>query len=300
MPFVRSGDGTRIYTTDWGTGSPVVLIHGWPLNADSWDAQAHFLAEHGVRAVTYDRRGFGRSDKPWQGYDYDTLAGDLHAVIEGLGLTGVTLVGFSMGGGEVVRYLSRYGAGRVAKAVLVSSVTPCLLRTGDHPHGVEAARFEDDERQIREDRLAFGCRFGPNMYGRSAGEGAVLERQLEWTRSMGFTATTRAMVATLQSWSSTDFREEMKRIAIPVRVIHGTRDEVVPIEASGRMSAKLLPQATLSEYEGEPHGLFLTAAQRLSEELLGFVLGGARGDVGSGDEAGRLLELKARAHGVAC
>ena len=274
MPYIDTPDGTRIYYTDWGAGAPVVLIHGWPLNSDSWDVQANFLAEHGVRVITYDRRGFGRSDKPWNGYDYDTLAADLHALLETLALTDATLVGFSMGGGEVVRYLSKYGsAGRVSKAVLVSAVTPYLLKTDSNPDGVDAKVFEDIETQIRKDRPAFLESFGPKFYGRSVVNHTVSEAQLQWTLQMALTATTRSTLATAKSWATTDFREEMKRITIPVRVIHGTSDHTVPIDASGRRAAKLLPNATLSEYDGEPHGLFLTAADKLNEELLQFVAG---------------------------
>ncbi len=275
MPYIQTQDGTEIYYNNVGTGAPVVLIHGWPLSGDSWDVQANFLGEHGVRVVTYDRRGFGKSGKPWNGYDYDTMASDLHTLLEILDVHGATLVGFSMGGGEVVRYLSKYGSARVAKAVLVAAVTPFLLKTDSNPDGVPSSVFEGIEEQIRKDRPAFLESFGPKFYGRSALHHTVSDGQLAWSQAMAFTSTTRSMLAAAKSWSTTDFREEMKRITIPVLVIHGTRDETVPIEVSGRLSAKLLPNATLSEYDGEPHGLFLTAADKLNEELLQFV-GGQR------------------------
>ena len=275
MAYVIAQDGTEIFYRDLGYGRPVVLIHGWPLNGDSWDKQSNFLAEHGLRVISYDRRGFGRSGQTAQGYDYDTLAADLHALIEKLELTDATLVGFSMGGGEVVRYLSRYGTQRVSKAVLVSAVTPYLMKGDDNPDGVDPKVFEDNEEQLRKDRFAFLNDFGPKFYGRSAVHHTVSEPVLQWTQLMASTGSLRSTLATAKSWAETDFREEMKRITIPVLVIHGTSDHTVPIDASGRRSAKLLPNAILSEYDGEPHGLFLTAADRLNEELLQFV-GGPR------------------------
>ena len=193
MPYFLTTDGVEIYYNDLGDGSPVVLIHGWPLNSDSWDVQTNFLAEHGVRVITYDRRGFGRSDKPWDGYDYDTLSADLHALLEELEVEDATLVGFSMGGGEVVRYLTNYGAtGRVSRAVLVAAVTPFLLKTDDNPDGVDAKVFEDIEAQIRKDRPAFLESFGPKFYGRSALHRTVSNAQLEWTQEMALTGTMRS------------------------------------------------------------------------------------------------------------
>ena len=275
MPYTTMQDGTEIFYRDVGSGTPVVLIHGWPLSGDMWDRQINTLGEHGVRVIAADRRGFGRSDQPWTGYDYDTLASDVNDLLEDLDVRGATLVGFSMGGGEVVRYLSRYGTSRVNKAVLVSAVTPYLYQTDDNPDGVDAKIFEKNEELMRKDRPAFLKEFAPKFYGRSVVHHTVSEAELEWTQMMALTGSTRSTLATAHSWSSTDFRDEMKGITIPVLVIHGTSDGTVPIDNSGRRSAKLLPNATLSEYDGEPHGLFLTSADRLSEELLQFV-GGAR------------------------
>jgi non-heme chloroperoxidase len=268
MSIVKTEDGTKIYYSDWSSGKPVVLIHGWPLNADMWEKQALFLAEHGLRVVTYDRRGFGQSGQSWDGYDYDTFAGDLNSVINFLDLREVTLVGFSMGGGEVVRYLSRYGASRIAKAVLVSSVTPYLLKTGDNPDGVDPATFNEIEENIRKDRFAFLKSFGAKFFGRTMINHTVSDAVLEWTQTMAMTSSPRATLAAAKAWSTTDFREEMKQIKLPVRIIHGTGDTTVPIDNSGRRSVAILPDAQLSEYEGEPHGLFLTAADKLNAELL--------------------------------
>jgi non-heme chloroperoxidase len=274
MPYLTTQDNTEIYYEAWGTGAPVVLIHGWPLNSDMWEKQATFLAEHGLQVITYDRRGFGRSGRPWDGYDYYTFAGDLNAVMEQLDVRDATLVGFSMGGGEVVRYLSRFGANRVARAVLLSAVTPFLLKTPDNAEGVDREVFADMATQIREDRPAFMKAFGPKFYGRTLLVHTVSEAQLEWNQMMALKGSLRATLGAATAWSGTDFREEMKSITVPVRVIHGTGDATVPIDASGRKSAKILPNATFTEYDDEPHGLFLTAADRLNEELLEFI-GGA-------------------------
>jgi non-heme chloroperoxidase len=181
------------------------------------------------------------------------------------------LVGFSMGGGEVVRYLSKYGSDRVAKAVLVSAVTPYLLKSSDNPDGVDPDVFSGIEASIRKDRHAFLKDFGSKFYGRTVLKHTVSEADLEWTQALAFTGSLRSILAAAKAWSTTDFREDMKRITVPVLVIHGTGDSTVPIDAAGRKSAQILPNATLSEYDGEPHGLFLTAADRLNEELLAFI-----------------------------
>ena len=271
MPYITTQDGVEIFYKDWGAGAPVILIHGWPLNGDMWDKQATFLASHGLRVIVPDRRGFGRSDAPWDGYDYDTFVADLHDLIEELDLTEATLVGFSMGGGEVVRYLSTYGSGRIAKAVLVAAVTPYLLKADDNPDGVDGKVFAGIAEQLLKDRPAFLKDFAPKFYGRSALHHTVSEPVLEWTQIMALTGSLRSTLAAAIAWSTTDFRDDMKRITIPVRVIHGTEDATVPIEVSGHRSASLLPNATLTEYEGEPHGLFLTSADRLNQELLAFI-----------------------------
>lgn len=275
MPYITTQDGVEIFYKDWGVGTPVILIHGWPLNGDMWDQQATFLAEHGVRVIVPDRRGYGRSDAPWDGYDYDTFAADLNDLIEELDLVGATLVGFSMGGGEVVRYLSSYGSTRITSAVLVSAVTPYLLKTTDNPDGVDPKVFDDIAEQIRKDRPAFLKDFGPKFYGRTSLHHTVSEPALEWTQEMALTGSLRSTLAAAKAWSTTDFREEMKGITIPVRVIHGTGDSTVPIAASGERSAAILPNATFTRYDGEPHGLFLTSKDRLNEELLQFIGGSA-------------------------
>jgi len=275
MPFLVTEDETELYFRDWGTGTPVVLIHGWPLNGDMWEKQASFLVENGYRVITYDRRGFGRSDQPWDGYDYDTFASDLNDVLEELELDNVALVGFSMGGGEVIRYLSTYGSARVSKAVLLAAVTPFLMKTPDNPTGVDAEIFDKIGQQIREDRPAFLKDFGPKFYGRTVLNHTVSEAVLEWSQGMALMSSLRPTLAAAVAWSTTDFRAEMAQITTPILIIHGTGDATVPIDASARESLKHLPNATLIEYEDEPHGLFLTATERLNNDLLQFLDGAA-------------------------
>jgi non-heme chloroperoxidase len=275
MPFIITEDETELFYQDWGSGRPVVLIHGWPVNSDMWEKQATFLAEHGLRVITYDRRGFGRSEQPWDGYDYDTFAEDLDSLLDTLDLRDAVLVGFSMGGGEVVRYLSLFGTERVSQAVLISAVTPYLLKTDENPDGVDPKIFATIEEQIRKDRPAFLKDFGAQFFGRSIIKHTVSEAVLEWTQALALTGSLRATLEAATAWSTTDFRSDLAGITIPVLVIHGTGDATVPIDNSGRRTVKLLPNATLSEYDGEPHGLFLTASDRLNQELLSFI-GGAR------------------------
>lgn len=270
MAFLNTDDGTEIFYNDWGTGTPVVLIHGWPLSSDMWEYQAKFLAENGCRVITYDRRGFGRSSQPWEGYDYDTLTDDLRVILEELDVRDATLVGFSMGGGEVVRYLSRFGNDRVSKAVLVGAVTPCLMKTEDNPEGVDPTVFEGLIDGLEKDRPAFLTTFGEKFYGRTLLRHTVSEPWLQWTFQMAMQASARATLECVDSWSGTDFRGDCAKITVPTLVIHGTGDSTVPIDVAGRRAAALIPGAKLVEYDGEPHGLFATSPDRLNEDLLGF------------------------------
>ena len=271
MPYVKAQDGTQLYYYDWGTGAPVVLIHGWPLTSASWESQARVLAESGFRVIAYDRRGFGRSDWPFSGYNYDTLATDLGAVLDTLNLQGATLVGFSMGGGEVARYLGRYGAARVAKAVLISAVTPYLLKTADNPEGVDKKVFDEIVENLVKDRPAFLKQFAPAFYGRTLVNHTVSEPYLEFTQEMALTASPKATIDLVRAWSGTDFRDDLARITVPTLVIHGTGDATVPIDASGRRAAKLIPHAELLEYDGAPHGLNATVPDKLNADLLSFL-----------------------------
>jgi non-heme chloroperoxidase len=273
MPYFKAQDGTEIYYYDWGSGAPVVLIHGWPLTSASWEYQASALAASGFRVIAYDRRGFGRSGWPFAGYDYDTLVSDLHVLLETLDLKNAALVGFSMGGGEVARYVARYGSGRVAKAVFLGAVTPFLLKTDSNPGGVDQHVFDGMVEGLKKDRPAFLEKFWPSFYGRTMVKHTVSEPFLAFTQSMAMTASPKATVDLVRAWSETDFRKDLAGITIPALVIHGTGDATVPIGISGRPTAGLLPNAELLEYEGEPHAFPATVPDRLNEDLISFLRG---------------------------
>lgn len=271
MPYIETQDESEIYFSDWGEGEPVVLIHGWPLDSTSWEYQAKFLADNGYRVIAYDRRGFGRSERPYDGYDYDTLTSDLNDLLEALDLTGVTLVGFSMGGGEVARYLATYGSERIAKAVFVGAVTPFLLKTEDNPDGIDASVFQGVLEGLQKDRFAFTTEFAKGFYGRTLLNHGVSDEVLQWHFLQAAAASPVATIECAKSWSSTDFREDLAKIDVPTLVLHGTGDKTVPIEISGRRTAALVPGAVLLEYEGEPHGFTATIPDQLNEDLLAFL-----------------------------
>ncbi|SOB87726.1 Pimeloyl-ACP methyl ester carboxylesterase [Sphingomonas guangdongensis] len=273
MPYVKTRDGTDLYVKDWGSGPPVILIHGWPLSADSWDAQALALAENGFRAIAYDRRGFGRSGQPWSGYDYDTLADDLADVMKATGATSdVTLVGFSMGGGEVARYMSRHGGEGVASAVLVASVVPYMLKTDDHPEGVPETQFEQIADGIKQDRAKFFRHtFFPQFYGVGYISSPVSDDVLDQSTTTALLAGLHPTLAAAQAFGHTDFRSDLAHFNVPTLIIHGTKDQTVPIDATARLAAKGISRSQLIEYDGEPHGLNVTASDRLTKDLLTFL-----------------------------
>jgi pimeloyl-ACP methyl ester carboxylesterase len=271
MPYIDATDGTPLYYQDWGSGKPVVLVHGWPLNADMWEYTAVALAEAGLRVVSYDRRGFGRSGKPWSGYDYDTLTSDLERIIGKLDLRNLTLVGFSMGGGEVARYVARHGADRVAGAVLVSSVTPYLLQTDDNEDGVDPTVFGAMVDGLRTDRPHFLAGFGKKFFGAGMLNFTLTNEILDWALMMALQASPRATIACVNAFSATDFRDDLREMHVPTLVIHGTADTTVPIDVAGRAAEKLLPNGQLVEYDNAPHGLFFTEKDRLNRDLLGFL-----------------------------
>ncbi|WP_376098684.1 alpha/beta fold hydrolase [Roseomonas sp. CCTCC AB2023176] len=271
MPFAKAADGTALHYNDWGSGHPVVMIHGWPLSGAMWEYQALFLASNGCRVVAYDRRGFGESGKPWTGYDYDTFADDLAAILDGLDLQGVTLVGFSMGGGEVARYLSRHGAGRIARAVLVGAVTPFLAQTPDHPAGAPASVFEQMIAGLVDDRASFLASFGKKFFGAGLLNFSVSGATLDWAQRLALMASPKATVDCVRAFGGTDFRQDMVAFTVPTLIIHGDADDIVPIDISGRAAARLVPGARLVEYPGAPHGLFFTERLRLNADLLNFI-----------------------------
>ena len=271
MQYVTTNDQTKLYVKDWGAGRPVILMSGWPLSSDSWDDQAMALADAGYRAIAYDRRGFGRSSQPWSGYDYDTLADDLAAVIEQTGAKDAVLAGFSMGGGEVARYMSRHGGKSVTQAVLVASVVPYMLKTSDNPNGTEQEVFDKMAEGMKEDRAKFFAGFFKDFFGVNMLSHPASAEMLEWARSVSMQASLKATLACAKSFASTDFRPDLAAFNVPTLIIHGTDDKIVPIDAAGRAAASGIAQATLVEYEGAPHGLFATHKSRLTLDLLQFL-----------------------------
>lgn len=271
MPFLKTEADVQLYYQDQGKGRPVVFIHGWPLSSEMWEYQLAELPKHGIRAIAYDRRGFGKSERPWDGYDYDTMAADLKAVIDQLDLRDVTLVGFSMGGGEVIRYITRYGSERISKIALISSVVPYLLKTADNPDGVPREMFDGFIAKIDDDRPAFLKEFAKIFYGVGLLSKPVSEALLEWNQQLALQASHRATVECIRAFSETDFRRELPAVRTPTLIVHGDHDKTVPIAPSAQQAAKLLPKATLKVYEGAPHGTFYVEKDRLNQDLLQFI-----------------------------
>jgi non-heme chloroperoxidase len=283
MPYAKAKDGCMLYYKDWGRGDPVVLLHGWPLTADTWDAVAIKLVEAGYRCIFADRRGFGRSGQPWDGNDYDTYADDVAAVLEDAGVQEkVSLVGFSMGGGEVARFLTKQGKNRVSKAVLASSVVPYLVQTDDNPDGVPQDQLDDMTEQMKTDRAAFMQSFFKTFFGVGFVTSPVSDAVLmnAWRQAM--MASLRSTLAAAKAFATTDFRPDLRSFdGVPTLVIHGTGDKTVPIDATGRVVARAIPNARLIEYDGSPHGIFETDKDRFCEDLIAFL----GGDLSRIDEA---------------
>ena len=271
MAYLTASDNTKLYVKDWGAGRPVILMSGWPLSSDSWDDQALALADAGYRTIAYDRRGFGRSDQPWSGYDYNTLADDLACVIEQTGAKDATIIGFSMGGGEVARYLSRHSGKSVVQAALISSVVPFMLKTDSNPDGTDQSVFDDMTRGMKEDRAKFFAGFFKDFFGVGLLAHPVSSELIEWARGMAAQASLQATLECAKSFSSTDFRKDLAAFTVPTLIIHGSDDKTVPIDAAGRAAARGLAHSTLIEYEGAPHGLFATEKDRLTRDLLQFI-----------------------------
>lgn len=271
MTQISARDGATLHVKDMGSGAPVVLIHGWPLTGDMWEYQTVALLEAGYRVITYDRRGFGHSSHPATGYTYDVFADDLADIIETLDLQAASLVGFSMGGGEIARYLARHGAARIARVALISSVVPFLLKNDSNPDGVDHEVFADMKTQIRQDRFDFLQSFSKTFYGIGLVSRPVSQALLDWTFVLALMASPKGTIDCVDAFGTTDFRPDLAAFTIPTLIIHGTADKTVPIDPSGRAAAKAIPHASLIEYEGEPHGLFATAPERLNEDLLAFL-----------------------------
>jgi len=272
MTTIIVKDGTQIYYKDWGKGKPVVFSHGWPLNSDSWESQMLHVASNGFRAIAHDRRGHGRSSQPWSGNDMDTYADDLAALMEALDLRDATLVGFSTGGGEVARYIGRHGTSRVAKAGLIAAVPPLMLKTAANPGGLPMDVFDGiragsiaNRSQLYKD-VASGPFFGFNRPGAKVSQGLI---DSFWAQ--GMQAGHKNTYDCIKAFSETDFTEDLKKIDVPTLIVHGDDDQIVPIDASGRASARLVKKATLKVYAGAPHGLADTHKEQLNTDLLAFL-----------------------------
>ena len=275
MPYITVGKensgNIELYYEDHGTGKPVVLIHGYPLSGASWEKQVAVLLEAGHRVITYDRRGFGRSSQPSTGYNYDTFAEDLHKVVEKLVLRDFALVGFSMGGGEVARYLGKYGSKDVSKAVFISSVPPYLLKTPDNPEGVDGSVFEGIQKAVAADRYAFFTEFFKNFYNTDALMGTrVSEQAVQASWNIAAAASATASLACVPTWHE-DFRQDLARVDVPTLVIHGDADRILPIGASGDRTAKLVKGARLVVVKDGPHCITWTHADIVNRELVSFL-----------------------------
>ena len=264
-------NSVNIFYQEYGTGTTVIFIHGWPLNHEMWEYQLTELPKHNLRCIAYDRRGFGKSDRTWEGYDYDTLASDLHELMTQLNLTNVVLVGFSMGGGEIARYIGKYGSDRISKVIFISSVTPFRLKTDDNPDGTEKAAFDETIEKIQTDRPAFLVEFAKKFYGVDESNSAVSESILEWNQSLCLMSSAKATTDCVRSFSETDFRKDLSKIKVPTLIIHGDADKTVPIKVSGNKTAELMPHAKYIVYKDAAHGLFITEKEKLNSDILHFI-----------------------------
>ena len=271
MSMIKAKDGADIFYKDWGTGPAVVFSHGWPLNADAWDEQLFFLASRGFRAIAHDRRGHGRSSQTWNGNDMDTYADDLAALVHALDLRDATHIGHSTGGGEVARYIGRHGTERVAKAILVSAIAPTMLKTAANPGGLPIEVFDDIRKGVITDRSQYYKDLSVPFYGANRPGSTVSQgiRDAFWRASM--MVGVKGAYDCIKQFSESDHTEDLKRFDVPTLFIHGTDDQIVPIADSARLSVKLVEGAELKEYEGAPHGLMSTHADRFNADLLEFI-----------------------------
>lgn len=268
---IENGQNINLFYNDYGSGQPVILIHGWPLSHQMWEYQIESLVDAGYRVIAYDRRGFGKSDKPWAGYDYDTLAKDLNDLIIGLDLKDAVIVGFSMGGGEVSRYIGTYGSSKIAKAALISSVSPYMLKTDDNPDGVPQKTFDEFKEAVRSDRLGFLKEFGNNFVNFDENKDKISEAQVHFNWNIAAHASPKATVDCIDSFGTTDFRPDVKKFDVPTLIIHGDADEVVPIKPAGEQAAKLISNSIYKVIEGAPHGCVFTHTETVNEHLLDFL-----------------------------
>jgi non-heme chloroperoxidase len=273
MGFVSTRDGVEIYYKDWGQGDPVLFIHGWPLNADAWDDQMKAVADAGFRGIAHDRRGHGRSDQPWDGYDFDTFADDLNDLINALDLRNLTLVAHSMGGGELARYIGRHGTSRVSKAVLLAAIPPLMIKGPDNPEGVPEKIFEDIKRGILDERSQYWMDASEPFFGANRPDNRVTQGNRNAFWFMAMQENIQAGVKCVDAFARTDFNEDLRRFDIPTLVVHGDDDQIVPIDATGRKTAQIIPDATLKVYEDGPHGIAMVPGykEQFNTDLLGFL-----------------------------
>ena len=275
MPMLKVGTDAHstveIHYEDFGTGKPVVLIHGWPLSGRSWEAQVPALIAAGYRVITYDRRGFGKSSQPWSGYDYDTFAADLHGLMTHLDLKQATLVGFSMGGGEVARYIGTFGTEQVAKAVFAAAVPPFLYKSADNPEGgLDDATINSFKQGVTADRMAFLEGFTTNFFSAN-GKLMVSQAQCKYARDIAAFASPKGMLDCIHAFAYTDFRADLAKLKLPTLVIHGDADAIVPLQVSGARTHKAVPSSQLCVVKGGPHGFNLSHAAEFNRGLLDFL-----------------------------
>ncbi|MBD8487245.1 alpha/beta hydrolase [Echinicola sp. CAU 1574] len=274
MPFLTNEEGNQpidIYYQDYGKGQPVILIHGWPLSHQAWEGQVQTLLEAGYRVISYDRRGFGLSSHPLDGYDYSSLASDLNAIIQQLDLHKVTIVGFSMGGGEVVRYLTDYGTERISKAALIASIIPLVAQKEDNPDGVPSEVLNSIMEALKNNRVGFLKDFHKNFYNYQENKGRMSEANLEYDFSIASHASPIATIKAAEAWAGTDFRAELKNVTVPTLIVHGDADNIVPIKTSADQAAKGIADNEYHVIPNAPHGLNLTHRKELDKLLLEFL-----------------------------
>ena len=272
MPSIQR-NGYKLNYIDYGQGQPVILIHGWPLSLASWEYQIPAIVDAGFRCIAYDRKGFGKSTATWSNYDYNALTDDLHAVITELNLKNVILIGFSMGGGEVIRYCTKYGVNNVAKIALISSIIPLVKQKEDNPHGVPQEKLDEIITALKEDRVSFLKGFHIDFYNVGFLNKTVTQLQLDFDFSIAAHASSQATIKAAQAWMDTDFRTECEAIQIPTLIIHGKADKTVPIKTAGEQAARLMPNNIYKVYEDGPHGLNITHKAQLNEDLVAFLKG---------------------------
>jgi non-heme chloroperoxidase len=269
--LIETHDGIRLFYQDWGTGKPIVFVHGWGLGAAMWEYQMLALSDRGLRCIAYDKRGCGRSEQPSFGYDFDTFADDLADLIEQLELEDVTLVGFSAGGGDVTRYLSRHGANRVAKTILINTITPFILKTDDNPEGIDRSVFDSMITALEFDRPQYMTASAPSFFGLGLSTVSISPELMQWGIELALQASPKATIEMVRAFYLTDFRSDMSAFTMPTLIIHGDRDLNHPIFITGEKTKQAIPDSEFKIYEGAAHGLFVTHKEQLNRDLLAFI-----------------------------